>query len=280
MKRISRPLILAALILVVAGVAAFAQSIWFQGEGYRDFGARMARPESFDGTFHFCRLQYRSAWREAGGSGWSTDYPGADINFSIRFSELTKTRVRMDPRTQEPDHLVVPIGSDLLFQCPWVSLEDSGTAFFGPVEADALRHYLLKGGFLWADDYWGSRAWERWADQIAKVLPPDAYPIVDIPIAHAMFHTLFDVKRVLQVPSIQSWRRSGGSTTSERGSDSAEVHVRGIFDEHGRLMVLMTHNTDISDTWEREGEDPEYFYRFSPQGYAIAIDVMLYAMSH
>lgn len=279
MKRI-RPLMVAVLILVAAAAAAFAQSIWSQGEGFRNFRARTATAESFDGTFHFCRLQYRSAWREAGGSGWETDFPGADINFSIRLSELTKTRVRMNPRTQEPDHLVVPISSDMLFQCPWVSLEDSGTAFFSALEADTLRNYLLKGGFIWADDYWGSRAWERWADQIAKVLPPEVYPIVDIPISHAMFHTLFDVKRVPQVPSIQSWRRSGGSTTSERGSDSAEVHVRGIFDEFGRLMVLMTHNTDISDTWEREGEDPDYFYRFSPEGYAIAIDVMLYAMTH
>jgi hypothetical protein len=275
-----RPLILAAFVLVVAGAAALAQSIWFQGEGYRDTGARVASRESFDGTFHFCRLQYRSAWREAGGSGWSTDYPGADINFSIRLSELTKTRVRMNPRTQDPDHLVVPIGSDMFFQCPFLSLEDAGTAFFNPLEADTLRDYLLKGGFIWADDFWGSRAWERWADQIAKVLRPEVYPIVDIPITHAMFHTLFDVKRVPQVPSIQSWRRSRGSTTSERGADSAEVHVRGIFNERGRLMVLMTHNTDISDTWEREGEDPEYFYRFSPEGYAVAIDVMLYTMSH
>jgi hypothetical protein len=71
-----------------------------------------------------------------------------------------------------------------------------------------------------------------------------------------------------------------GAETSERGSDSAQVHARGIFDEKGRLMVLMTHNTDISDTWEREGEDVEYFYRFSPEGYAIAINVILYAMTH
>jgi Domain of unknown function (DUF4159) len=82
-----------------------------------------------------------------------------------------------------------------------------------------------------------------------------------------------------QIPAISFWRRSGGGT-SERGADSAEVVVRGISDARGRLMVLMTHNTDISDAWEREGEEREYFYRFSPNGYAVAINLVLYAMTH
>jgi hypothetical protein len=111
------------------------------------------------------------------------------------------------------------------------------------------------------------------------VLPPSQYPIVDIPPTHPMFHTQFNVKKVIQVPAISRWRFMRPET-SERGEDSAVVHTRGIFDEKGRLMVLMTHNTDISDTWEREGEDKDYFYTFSPEGYAIAIDVMLYVMSH
>jgi hypothetical protein len=72
---------------------------------------------------------------------------------------------------------------------------------------------------------------------------------------------------------------SGGGT-SERYEDSAEVHTRGIFDEHGRLMVLMTHNTDISDSWEREGMDPNYFYTFSVPGYAVAMNVLLHTMTH
>ena len=111
------------------------------------------------------------------------------------------------------------------------------------------------------------------------MLPRENYTIVDIPVTHSMFQTVYNVKRILQVPAISQWRRSGGDT-SERGPESAQVNTRGIFDENGRLMVLMTHNTDISDTWEREGEDVEYFYRFSPEGYAIAINVMLHAMTH
>ena len=92
-------------------------------------------------------------------------------------------------------------------------------------------------------------------------------------------HALYDVKSIEQVSSIQFWYRNGGSV-SERGSDSAQVDFRGIQDEHGRLMVVMSHNTDIADTWEREGENREYFERFSPDGYAIGVNIILYALTH
>ncbi len=92
-------------------------------------------------------------------------------------------------------------------------------------------------------------------------------------------HTLYDVKDYLQVSSINFWSRSNGDV-SERGSDSAQVHYRGIQDSKGRLMVMMTHNTDVADTWEREGESQAYFDLFSPRGYAIGVNVVLYAMTH
>ena len=92
-------------------------------------------------------------------------------------------------------------------------------------------------------------------------------------------HTLYPILKVPQVSSINFWRGSGGAT-SERGSDSPHADLRMIADGRGRIMVLMTHNTDIGDSWEREGEDREYFLRFSPDGYALGINVALYAMSH
>jgi len=92
-------------------------------------------------------------------------------------------------------------------------------------------------------------------------------------------HTLYDVKDFLQVSAISFWYSSGGSV-SERGADSAEVHYRGIQDSKGRLIMLATHNTDVADTWEREGESQEYFNRFSPRGYAIGVNVILYALTH
>jgi hypothetical protein len=91
---------------------------------------------------------------------------------------------------------------------------------------------------------------------------------------------LFEVKGgVPQTPAINYWMRSGGDT-SEQGEDSAQVYVKGIYDQRGRLMVLSTHNTDVADGWEREGDDPQYFYKFSVTSYAIGIDAFLYAMTH
>jgi len=269
-----------ALLVLLSACAASVASAQFQGGGFgfRRVPPRLPKADSFDGRFNFCRLMYSSAYQEAGGQGWSTDYPDADINFSIRLSELTKTPVNFDKRDQ-PNFLTVPIMDPALFRCPWAIVEDAGSAWFEEDEADQLRDYLLKGGFLWIDDFWGSFAWENWEEQIGKVLPAGRFPITDIPSNHVIFRTLFEIEKVPQIPSIQHWRRSGGER-SERGADSAEVHFRAISDDHGRIMVLMTHNTDIADGWEREGEDPRYFYSFSPDSYALAINVMMYMMSH
>lgn len=264
----------------LVGSTGYAQRLWGQGPRGWFFREPPKAPtkESFDGSFNYCRAAYTSARREPGGTGWSTDYPGADINFSIRLAELTKTRVKLDGEG-EPDHVVVKLTDDALFQCPMLFMEDVGTARFSDEEVVRLREYFLKGGFLWVDDFWGSYAWENWVSQIERVLPGSEYPIYDVTLQHPLFHDLFPVARQIQVPSIQFWRTSGGGT-SERGADSAQPHFRGINDHAGRLIVFMTHNTDISDTWEREGEEREYFFRFSPEGYAIGIDVVLYAMTH
>ncbi len=109
---------------------------------------------------------------------------------------------------------------------------------------------------------------ESWEGQIGRVLPPNEYPILDIQPDHPVYRTMFQIPKLPQIPSISHWRNNG--ETSERGSDSEFPMMRGISDQHGNLMVLMTHNTDISDAWEGEGEDPQYFYRFSPDGYAVA----------
>lgn len=110
-----------------------------------------------------------------------------------------------------------------------------------------------------------------------KVLPE--YAIVDVPADHAIRNTMFPLQKIPQVTSINWWRRSGGET-SERGSDSPSANFRMIADPHGRIMVLMTHNTDIGDSWEREGEDHEYFLQFSPEGYAVGVNAVLYLLSH
>ena len=110
-----------------------------------------------------------------------------------------------------------------------------------------------------------------------KVLPE--YEIVDVPPDHAIRNTMYPLPTIPQVTSINFWRRSGGST-SERGDDSPRANFRMIADAHGRIMVLMTHNTDLGDSWEREGEDHEYFLQFSPQGYAVGVNAVLYLLTH
>jgi hypothetical protein len=274
------PIRFALLAALLTATVVAAQEPWYRGYGYgyTRVPPRFPKPESYDGGFIFCRGMYTSYRREAGGSGWSTDYPDADVNFSIRFSELTKTRVSRQ-HTGDPNHLVVPLSDDWLFNCPYVHLEDVGTLQFTDEEVTRVREYLLKGGFIWTDDAWGDWAWESWEQQIGRVLPPQKYPFRDLKADHPLFRMMFQIPKLVQIPAISHWRRSGGGT-SERGAESAIPIIRGISDEHGRLMVVSTHNTDISDAWEREGEDPQFFYSFSPDGYALGLNVQIYSMTH
>ena len=267
-----------AAIFAVGASAALAQRIWSGGYGYTP--PRFPTKQSFQGSFNFCRAMFESNRREK--RGWSTDYPGADLNFSTRLAELTKAPVTMRDDADEedaPDAVVVRLTDDALLKCPYLLMQDAGTADFSDLEARGLRDYLLKGGFVFVSDYWGERAREQFDEQIALALPRGQFPIVDLPLDHSIWHTLFDVRTVPQMPSIQSWRRAGGNTNTDRGV-TAPPSARAIADRNGRLMVVMLHNTDVPDGWEREGEDPEYFYRFSPDAYAVGINIVLYAMTH
>lgn len=264
---------IAAVLAVAAGVAQ--AQIWRGGYGF--YGVpKHPTSTTFAGGFNHCRLMFMSDHREK--RGWSTDYPGADINFSVRLGELTRTRIIKD-KTGDPDYITVAATEPSLFMCPYILVQDGGSARFSDEEVLRLREYLQKGGFLFVSDYWGSRAGEQWDEEIGRVLPRDKYPIIDLPATHPIWQTMYVVKEVRQMASIQYWRRSGGGI-SERGADSAVVNVKGIADAHGRLMVVMIHNSDIPDGWEREAEDPQYFYKFSPDAYAVGINVVLYALTH
>ncbi len=239
---------------------------------------RWAQAEDFDGRFTYCRAYYRSVYNTGSGSGWDTDYPAADNNFSVRLAELTRVPVKFGPNRQ-PDHLVVGLTDPLLFRCPMLFIEDTGGAELTNDEVLRLREYLLKGGFLWADDSWGSENWNGWINQISRVLPPGEFPLIDLPVTHQIMHVLYDVKAIPQIPSMNFWYRSNGQT-SENGSDSATVLFKGIYDRSGHLMVVMTHNTDVADSWEREGDNHEFFNLFSPRGYAVGVNIVLYGLTH
>ena len=269
---ITRVLLVAALLVVSAGYT-FAQ---FGRGGFFNSPVRLA-PSAFpDRNFVVCRLMYTSVRREPSGGGWRTDYPYGEINLTIRFSELTRTPVSQSGG-REPNHYVVRLTDDELFQCPFTMASDVGTIGLTDEEAERLRLYLLKGGFLWVDDFWGTPAWDQWTDQIMRVLPE--FPIVDVAPGDPIRHALFNITEVKQVPSIFSWG-GPGSDPRERGSDSPHANFRAIADGHGRIMVAMTHNTDIGDSMEREGDDPAYFAAFSPDGYALATNIVLYSLTH
>jgi hypothetical protein len=262
--------VVAGVFVLASAALAMAQ---FRGRGV---DGTMAPARFPDSDVVICRLMYTEVRRY--GQGWRTDYPLGERNLSIRLSELTKTRVSRG-RDDSPNHYVVRLTDDQLFSCPFLMAGDVGSWGISEAEATRLREYLLKGGFLWTDDHWGPEEWEVWTREIAKVFPPHEYPIEEITPADPIFKTQFVVPEMPQIPNIGYWRGSGGDT-SEQGADSAVPHFYVIRDHHGRIMLAMTHNTDIADAFEREADDPVFFSRFSPRGYALGINVVLYALTH
>lgn len=272
--------------LIAVAVLCSAAPLVGQGGGSFRGGGRDPNPRDVlwglpdtPAGFYVCRLMYTQTAYDSSGSGWSIEYPRADINFMKRISQLTTTEVAYwrDGRSGGMGHTVVRATDPDLFRCPWLVMASPGSAGFDPDEGDALRAYLLKGGFLWADDFWGDGPWNHWVDQISRVLPE--YSIVELPPEHPLFSILYDVREIPQIPSLNRWRR-GMSTAELPGPEYATPHARGIFDEKGRLLVLMTHNTDINDGFERESDLVSYFEEFAWRAYALGINVAIWAMTH
>ncbi len=282
MTTFTRRVGLVAVVAVGLGVLASAAAAQFQGRrggrGGRNFFGGIPPNPSYDGAWMFCRIMFRNA-SDGDGAGWSVDWPRADQNLSFRFSELTTTSVSRDAAGNFNHALMRLTDAATLSHCPFIMMTEPGGAFFDEDEAAGLRTYLQKGGFLWADDFWGDYAFEHWLNEIRKALPSSDYPLIDVPLDHALFHTLYDVREIPQIPSITFWYRTGGRT-SERGLDSATPHVRAITDRDGHVMVVMTHNTDFGDAFEREGDSHEYFEAFAGPGYAFGVDTLIYAMTH
>ena len=246
----------------------------FRGRG---LDVRALAPAQFpDGDVVICRLVYTEVRRY--GVGWRTDYPLGERNLSIRLSELTRTRVSRGRQRRAQSLPGAPERRPaVLVPAPRGGRHRLCRSQSG--RCARLREYLLKGGFLWTDDHWGTEEWEVWTRELAKVFPPGEYPIELVTPADPIFSTQVVVKQMPQIPNIGYWRGSGGDT-SEQGADSAVPHFYAVRDHHGRIMLAMTHNTDIFDAFEREADDPRFFARFSPTGYALGINVLLYAMTH
>jgi len=266
--------------VLLAATSLVATALVAQGRGWGREGRylepiRTGLPEHRSG-FMFCRLQYDRVIGFPSGFGWGTDYPRSDRNFMTRLSQLTSARVT-HWNDGDVGHAVVRASDPDLFQCPFLFASDPGTAGFSDAEVAGLRTWLLKGGFLWVDDFWGEPAWQHWAGEIGRVLPE--HRIQDLTPGHPLYSVFYALPKVPQIPSIQSWYDTGGRT-QERGFEPGEPHLRAILDERGRILVLMTHNTDIADGWEREQDNEDFFYRFTAQAYGVGINAVVWAMSH
>ena len=281
--------ILVGLMCVLLG-----QSATIEAQRYRRGRNRYFEPmerDIFPGhSFTFCRIRYSSGWGDDGGWGrrggrWSTDFPESDENFSLRLSELTTLNVNRtdDGRFQ---HVIVQLDEEEVFKYPFAYMLEVGNMALSVEEQEGLRSYLLRGGFLMVDDFWGDDAWENWVFEIEQVFPPEEYPMVDIPLDHEIFNIVFHVSEVPQVPSVNHyyyWEETGISYEDRfrYSRYGPEAHCRGIFDKDGRLMVVVMHNTDLGDGWEREGENYGYFKEFSAKrAYPMGINIVVYAMTH
>lgn len=246
-------------------------------------------PSGFEhDVFTFARVIFQSdaaARRRQGFGrrlGWWVDYPDADLNLSHRLQQLTSIRT-------DPDGRVLWLTDPALFNYPLIYMEHSGYMQLSDEEAAALRKYLACGGALFVNDFWGSYEWERFADQIKRVLPNRAWTELDID--HPLFHCVFALQGPmyrLRVPTMQFWNENHDPSDPQsapqrvfRGEGSEEMHVRVLLDDAGRIMILAIHNSDVSDGWEREGEVDVYFNRYSETiAYPLGINIVFYLMTH
>ena len=229
--------------------------------------------------FTFVRVKYASVGRDygerggAGGGRWSIDYPAADLNLAFRLQQMTSLKVH-------PEGRVLEITDPELFDYPFIYIVEPGALRFSDEEVSTLRRYLLNGGFLMVDDFWGEREWDNFYQEIKRVFP-EREPF-ELDLKHPVFHCVFDLKEKPQIPNYRLGTASqyNGGITWERW-DAQTPHYRGIFDDKRRMMVIICHNTDLGDGWEREGSNPYYFREFSEKkAYPLGINIIYYAMTH
>lgn len=223
-------------------------------------------------VFTFARIRYRS-YRGGRGSSWDNDFPDCDWNFSYRLQELTSFEV-------DPNGCVLELTDPELFNYPFVYMSNVAGLVLSDAEVSAMRRYLLNGGFLMADDFWTRRQWQLVYDQMKRVFP-DREPR-ELSWDHDIFHLVYDIRVKPQVPSIFAWKN--GDTFEYWHGDpegDEDPHFWAFFDDAGRIMALMCQNNDIGDGWEREGENREYFERYSQKvSYPLGINIVTYVMTH
>ncbi len=215
--------------------------------------------------FYFTRGAYSSDPFSGRGSAWATDFEKADRQLLIVLERV----LPVDAFSCENP---VRLDDPQLRRFPFLYMVEVGYMRLTPPEVEGLRSYLLQGGFLLVDDFWGSREWASFEREIRRVLPE--HEIVEIPMDHLVFRSVYPVREVLQVPSIGNARRG-----VYHEQDGFVPHMRGIFDEHGRLMVAIAWNSDLGDAWEW-AEQPDYPWDRTNYALQMAMNFIVYAMTH
>ena len=226
----------------------------------------------------------------ASGRGWVTDFPDSDLNLSYRVQQMTSLHTDADGRTlrlTNPD----------LASYPWIYMVEVGRLKLEDNEVPILRRYLLNGGVLMADDFWGQKQWDNFEFEIKRALPEEKYRFIELPMEHPIFHSVFQIKgpkNQLQTPNARQgiWSLNPSSPVYgitweqnhddyERPAATRDMHVRAILDDRQRILVIATHNCDNGDGWEREGEDDGFFHEFSEKrAFPLGINIISYLMTH
>jgi hypothetical protein len=228
--------------------------------------ARLMYPEHPNALFNFRRFRGGSLdWRE-GGTSWTQDYPRADRHFALALRRLTRISARS---VEQPVNLD---DGDDVFDYPWLCAGEMGDWKLTESQAKKLREYLLRGGFLMLDDFWGPEEWSRFYESMKLVFPDR--PIVEIEDKDSIFHTVYDLDDRYQI--LGQWALHGRMTYR---SDGTVPHWRAIQDDRGHILVAMSFNSDIGDSWEW-ADDARYPEKFSALGIRIGVNYVVYAMSH
>lgn len=227
-------------------------------------------------VFTFARLRFDTDTRYGlgGGRQWDDDTPEADLNLTYRLFQVTSLTVR-------PGLNFIDITTKDLEKYPFVYLASAGRVVLSDSEVRDLRRYLLNGGFLMADDFWGDEQWTHFYEQLKRVFP-EREP-VELSLDHSIFHCVFNFKKEPQMPSVGAFFRF--RTSYDPGwpyyDKNHDPHFYAIYDNKNRMMVIICHNNHFGDGWEHESDDESYFKIFSePMAYPMFINILEYAMTH
>lgn len=225
------------------------------------------QPQPLTHEFYFTRLIYGDETGDSDfGPRWAVDYPKADQQFLVALQRLSSVDAFL------AEH-ALPMSTERLYEFPFLYVLEVGSLTLNEADQKSLRDFLLAGGFLVVDDFWGSWEWDNFEEQMREVFPDR--PIVEVPLDHPVFHAFYDIAEIVQVPNV--YQGTTGGDTHEY--DGIIPRARGIFDDEGRLMVLINWNTDLGDGWEW-ADHPQYPLRFSTYAYEMGINFVIYGMSY